>query len=502
MTTPPRRETPDASGGSGRRRAPNPALDVRRDAVVLGEDGRMRWAEAHEPVPTAVATDEAACERRGSGEPTGLLVHGEAAPALRGLLDGTIPAPEPGPGDAPPGERRAGIRGRVQAVYIDPPYNTGGDFLDYADKVDHELWLAMMRERLGLLRETLATEGSLWLHIDDSEMAYAKVLLDEVFGRENCVSALVVENNPKGRQLGRFFAGSHDHLLVYARDIRRVRLDPGSAQAVNPADFPKSDERGPYRLLPLRNTNKRFHPGSVPTLHYGLWADAGSGRVAADPFDGATEVTPVFGDGTAAVWRWSAARVRERSDELVARIVRGRTGDRLDVYQVDRLHSERKKKLRSIWPAAEVGSSDSAKAELKKVLPGRQIFATPKPEPLLRRVLEAATGPGDLVLDCFAGSGTTPVVAQRSGRRWIAVELSGASIDAFVLPRLDREIADGGAYVVWRPGTTASPGVPGSAETPEAAVSTPNSSNHAAESAGSTPSTTGVEDRSGAAPST
>ncbi|WP_333619931.1 site-specific DNA-methyltransferase [Dietzia sp.] len=375
-------------------------------------------------------------ERRAEGNTTGLLVRGESADALRALLDGELPVPED-----------SGLRGAVQAVYIDPPYNTGGAFADYSDKVDHELWLGMLRERLHLLREALTASGTLWLHIDDSEMAYAKVLLDEVFGRENLVSAIVVENNPKGRQLGKFFAGSHDHLLVYARDIRTVRLEPASAEAVNPADFPKSDERGPYRLLPLRNTNKKFHPGSVPTMHYGLWADGATGRVAADPFEGAIEVFPVFGDGSSAVWRWSAALVRERADELLARVVRGRGGERLDVFQVDRLHGERKKKLRSIWSAAEVGSSDSAKAELKKVLPGRQIFATPKPEPLLRRVLEAATEPGELVLDCFAGSGTTPVVAERMGRRWIAVELSSATVDAHLLPRLEHE---GARFEVWR----------------------------------------------------
>ena len=102
--------------------------------------------------------------------------------------------------------------------------------------------------------------------------------------------------------------------------------------------------------------------------------------------------------------------------------------------------------------AHEIGSSDSAKAELKKVLPGRQIFATPKPEPLLARVLEAATEPGDLVLDCFAGSGTTPVVAQRMGRRWVAVELSGASIDSYIVPRLERELSDSDSFRILRSG--------------------------------------------------
>lgn len=381
----------------------------------------------------------------GAGRRTGVILRAEAGQTLRALLGEGLPQELAVPGLAG-GESLAG---KVQLVYIDPPYNTGGSFADYSDKVDHALWLAILRERLELLRECLSDTGSLWLHVDDSEMAYAKVLCDEVFGRDNLVSAIVVENNPKGRQLGRFFAGSHDHLLCYARDIGRVRVEPGTREAVNPADFPKRDERGPYRQLPLRNTNKKFHPGTAPTLHYPLWADPATGVVAAEAFDGAREVWPVFGDGRPAVWRWSAERVRARGEDLTCRIVRGRAGRRLDVFQIDRLTGERTKKLRSIWMATEIGSSDSAKAELKKVLPDQQIFATPKPEPLLRRVIEASTAPGELVLDCFVGSGTTAVVAHRLGRRYVGVELSQATVDTHIVPRLDKEVAAGaGGQVV------------------------------------------------------
>lgn len=423
-----------------------PTLALPQRAVHVADDGTVSW----EPEGTAAEHGHAPDRWRrtgalGTGERAGVILRGEAGQTLRALLGGELPEELAVPGLP----HQESLAGTVQLVYIDPPYNTGGSFADYSDKVDHALWLAMLRERLELLRTCLAETGSLWLHVDDSEMAYAKVLCDEVFGRENLVSAIVVENNPKGRQLGKFFAGSHDHLLCYARDIRRVRVEPGTREAVNPADFPKSDERGPYRHLPLRNTNKKFHPGTVPTLHYPLWANPDTGMVAAEAFDGAREVWPVFGDGRPAVWRWSAARVRERGDELTCRIVRGRAGERLDVFQIDRLTGERTKKLRSIWMAGEIGSSDSAKSELKKVLPWQQIFATPKPEPLLRRVIEATTAPGDLVLDCFAGSGTTAVVAHRLGRRYVAVELSQATVDTHIVPRLDKEAAAGaGGQVV------------------------------------------------------
>jgi adenine-specific DNA-methyltransferase len=171
------------------------------------------------------------------------------------------------------------------------------------------------------------------------------------------------------------------------------------------SDFPlvHSDGRR-FRHLPLRNTNKRFNPVSAPTLHYALHGDPDSGRVATAPFDGSQEVLPVFGDGAPAVWRWSPPRVDERPDDLVCRVVAGRRGSRVDVFQRDWLHPGRRKKLRTIWLSEEIGSTDTAVAELKALV--GHVFETPKPTGLVRRIL--ATVPDDVrVLDPFAGSGTT-----------------------------------------------------------------------------------------------
>ncbi|MBF4161717.1 site-specific DNA-methyltransferase [Nocardioides acrostichi] len=295
-------------------------------------------------------------------------------------------------------------------VYLDPPYNTGHRFA-YTDDVcpapgetRHEAWTAMMRPRLAAAREVLAEHGAIAVSIDDGEVAHLRLLLDEIFGEANRLAQVVVQLNPKGRQLGGGFATSHEYLLVYARDAAACVLEASSVDTVDPRDFPHRDDTGPFRLLPLRNTNKRFHPGSAPTLHYPLHGDASSGRVATVPFDGSQEILPVFGDGASAVWRWSAALVAERSGELVCRVVRGRLGERVDVYQRDRLHAGRRKKLSTIWLAEEVGSTDTAVAELKALV--GHVFESPKPTSLLRRIV--ATMPDDArVLDFFAGSGTT-----------------------------------------------------------------------------------------------
>ena len=135
-----------------------------------------------------------------------------------------------------------------------------------------------------------------------------------------------------------------------------------------------------------------------------MWGDPDTGAVATDPFPGAVEVKPVFGDGTPAVWRWSAPRIDARPDDLVCRRIRGQLGERVDIFQKDWLHEGRRKKIKTIWLAEEVGSTDTAVAELKALL--GPVFESPKPTGLVRRVLECF--PADArVLDFFAGSGTT-----------------------------------------------------------------------------------------------
>ena len=305
--------------------------------------------------------------------------------------------------------------GPVDLIYIDPPYNTGNEFA-YRDDIRgegggsrHQAWVAMMRPRLDAARELLAARGAIFVSIDDNEAAHLRLLMDEVFGESGFLAQVVVNLNPKGRQLGKGFATSHEYLLVYAKDPARTVLDASSADTVVESDFPLVDPTGRrFRHLPLRNTNKKFNPVTARTLHYPLYGDPESGLVRSRPFEGGHEIAPVFGDGTPAVWRWSAPLVDQRPDDLVCRRVQGRQGERVDVFQKDWLHRDvpggRRKKLRTIWLAEEVGSTDTAVAELKEIL--GHVFESPKPTGLVRRIL--ATMPDDvLVLDFFAGSGTT-----------------------------------------------------------------------------------------------
>jgi adenine-specific DNA-methyltransferase len=300
--------------------------------------------------------------------------------------------------------------GPFDVAYLDPPYNTGNPFA-YSDKLSgpradrHRAWVEMMRPRLRAVRAVMSERGAVFVSIDDNEVAHLRLLMDEVFGEDGFHAQIVVNLNAKGRQLGNGFATSHEYLLVYARSMPSCALDPSSPSTVDPHDFPLTAPDGRrHRRLPLRNTNKKFNPVTAPTMHFAIWGSPDTGRVSVDPFDGALEIKPVFGDGGPAVWRWSAALIAERPDDLVCRWVDGAMGRRADVFQLDWLHEGRRKKLRTIWLSSEIGSTDTAVAELKALV--GHLFESPKPTGLLRRILE--TMPDDArVLDPFAGSGTT-----------------------------------------------------------------------------------------------
>ena len=207
-------------------------------------------------------------------------------------------------------------------------------------------------------------------------------------------------------------------------------LDASSPDTVDPADFPLETPDGRrYRHLPLRNTNKKFNPVTARTMHFPVYGDPASGRVSAAAFDGAVEISPIFGDGRPAVWRWSAPLIEQRPDDLVCRVIKGRRGERADVFQKDWWHENRRKKLRTIWLAEEIGSTDTAVAELKEIV--GHVFESPKPTGLVRRMLQ--TMPADaVVLDFFAGSGTTghavalQNVADGGTRRCISVNSAEA----------------------------------------------------------------------------
>ena len=290
--------------------------------------------------------------------------------------------------------------GQVKCIYIDPPYNTGHAFSHYDDGVEHSIWLGLMKERLVLLRNLLSDEGSIWISIDDDEQAYLKVLMDEIFGRQNFVNNVIWEKKYSPSNDAKWLSDSHDFVMIYAKNknIWRPNLLPRSEEMNSRYKNPDNDPRG------------RWKAGDCSVKTYSASADypitTPSGRV----------VNPPAGY----CWRFS----KEKFAELIAdnRIWFGEDGN--NVPAVKRFLTEVKAgaTAMTIWRYTEVGHNQDAKKEVKQ-FNSESVFATPKPERLIERILTLGSNEGDIVLDSFLGSGTTAAVAQKMGRRYIGVEM-------------------------------------------------------------------------------
>jgi len=314
--------------------------------------------------------------------------------------------------------------GKVKCVFIDPPYNTGSAFNHYEDGLEHSIWLGLMRDRLEIIRRLLAEDGSLWITIDDNEGHYLKVVADEVFGRSNFVANCIWQKVYSERMDARGFSTSHDHVFVYRKTDRfvprQLEKDQNAAQF---GFFDKAVNRY-YRRRSLRKEGSESLRADRPSMWYEIPAPNGE------------SIWPVKPDGTEGRWRWKKENVVKDSG-LLEYI---RKDGRWEIYVKQFLEDAPTRPPATFWPSEEVGHNHEAKLEAR-AFNSENVFDTPKPERLLKRVLEIATTSGDLVLDSFAGSGTTGAVAHKMGRRWIMVEL-GAHCHTHILPRL-KKVVDG-----------------------------------------------------------
>lgn len=308
--------------------------------------------------------------------------------------------------------------GKVKCVFIDPPYNTGSAFTHYDDGLEHSIWLGLMRDRLEIIRNLLSDDGSLWITIDDNEAHYLKVVCDEVFGRANFVATVIWQKLHARNNSAQHFSSDHDFVLVYAKDLSKWRRNKVDRTEASDADFwnPDDDPRGDWRRSDL---------------------------TAAKPYaDGKYQVIGPHGDQFEPRnnrW-WSLSKAS--FEELVSdnRIWWGKTGRTFPFRK--RFKSELGELVpTTVWAHEEVGNNREAKQEVTRIFGRDDIFSTPKPERLLERILRIASNRGDLVLDSFAGSGTTGAVAHKMGRRWIMVEL-GEHCHTHVIPRL-KKVIDG-----------------------------------------------------------
>jgi adenine-specific DNA-methyltransferase len=310
--------------------------------------------------------------------------------------------------------------GKIKCIFIDPPYNTGSAFTHYDDGIEHSIWLSLMQDRLNLLRGLLADNGVIWISIDDNECHYLKVLMDEIFGRRNFMTTICWEKVYTLKNSAKHFSAMHDFILVYAKDIERVSLSLLERGDKQNSGFknPDNDTRGPWIDSAMHGRNF-YSKGSY-------FVTSPSGKVFQPPpgrYWTVSEENFRRLDKDNRVW-WgkkgaNAPRKKTFVDEVRQGVVPG-----------------------TIWLYKDAGQNAEAKNEIKTLFAADgEVFITPKPEKLLKQILTISSNPGDLVLDSFAGTGTTGAVAHKMGRRWIMVELGG-HCHTHIIPRM-KKVIDG-----------------------------------------------------------
>lgn len=312
--------------------------------------------------------------------------------------------------------------GKVKCVVIDPPYNTGSAFSHYDDGLEHSMWLTLIRDRLILIYNLLSEDGSLWITIDDHESHYLKILCDEIFGRVNFISDITwqrkysVSNNFVG------IASICDRILVYRKsDKFKNNLLPRTEESVARYKNPDNDPRGPWKSVDYLN---QATPEKRPNLCYEI-VNPNTGEVIKNTskawkYDRNTHASHVADDR---IWWGVDGKNKAPALKLFLSDVR----DGMTPH--------------NWWAHEDSGHTDEAKKEIIKLFGRHDVFDTPKPERLIQKILTIATNPGDVVLDSFAGSGTTGAVAHKMGRRWIMVEL-GEHCHTHIVPRM-KKVIDG-----------------------------------------------------------
>ena len=348
---------------------------------------------------------------------------------------------------------RKSYAGKVMLIYIDPPYNTGKDFVypdNYTDSLAnyealtgqrgedgarmtsnkeasgrfHTDWLNMMYPRLMLAKELLRDDGAIFISCDENEVQNVRAVVDQSLGEHNFIAALSILSNPKGRSQDKYFASNHDYVIVYGvRQLPKGHFSIDKEEDEIEADYPEEDEAGKFRYLELRNTHREFGRFNRKDMFYALYV-LPDGSVSLEKNPEAEKVLPVWDDGFEGCWTWGKEKAARERDLLTGRMVAGRTkiyrrsyasgADRmLKTILIDRGYiTERGQR--------EFNALFNTKAKL---------FQSPKSPVLIADLLRTITHNDDLILDFFAGSGTTghAVMAQNAAdggnRRYVLVQL-------------------------------------------------------------------------------
>lgn len=320
--------------------------------------------------------------------------------------------------------------GKVKCVFIDPPYNTGSAFQHYDDGLEHSIWLSLIKARLEIIYNLMSDDGSLWITIDDHEAHYLKVVCDEIFGRTNFITNIVWQKFHSVKTNAKYnLSSTHDHILVYRKsdalsDFNHLKMDDEALKVYKNLD---NDPRGLWRTAPL----------TVSLLGGARGASYAKTGESTGLYEIISPTGKVHLPNKGRCW------ISKKGFEALSndnRIWWGKDGNSVPMKKLFLSETGGKKICNSFWSHTDVGSNKTANEEQRALFSEGTVFSTPKPELLLQRIIHLATNTGDLVLDSFAGSGTTGAVAHKMGRRWIMVEL-GEHCHTHIIPRLKKVIS-------------------------------------------------------------
>lgn len=350
--------------------------------------------------------------------------------------------------------------GKVKLIYIDPPYNTGNDFIyddDFSESVDeylsrtgqtddhgtrlvvntesngrfHSDWLSMMLSRIKIARSLLTDDGLFFMSIDQHEVANAMRLCSEVFGDSNFIGVVSVVNNLKGRSDDAFFATANEFLICCARSASNARIAGLEPSAEYLAEFQHVDEISRYKEVALRKTGKNSRREDRPNMHYPIYFSPTDSRFSLHAFPGSIEILPSDSEGKPGCWRWGKETFSQNcTTELVAREV----GGRWSIYVKMRDIVDGKPRTirpKSVWIDPKFDTGAGARA-IKELFGVSDLFTNPKPVSFIAEILAIATDSDSLVMDFFAGSGTTAQAVMEANardggcRRWLLIQLPEA----------------------------------------------------------------------------
>lgn len=300
---------------------------------------------------------------------------------------------------------------KIDTIYIDPPYNTGNkswkynnDYVDTEDRFRHSKWLSFMSKRLRLARRLLKETGIIICAIDDYEVAGLKLLLDSIFGEQNRLGTCIVVHNPGGRQDEKFFPTAHEYMLVYAKNKTLANIGTLELSDDKIQQYKQSDELGSYKLRGYRRSGSNSRREDRPNLYYPIYVNEKTSEMSVKKFKDSIELLPIDDNGIERCWRWNAETFEEKKLSYIElKKVKGNLG----LYVKEREQDNIGEKPKTIWHKPKYAAV-SGTSTLKSIFnTTNKIFDYPKSVNLIIDILQTTTNKNSLILDFFAGSGTT-----------------------------------------------------------------------------------------------